>query len=76
MGLVTPKISIRAGEMEFWRIANVGADLFLKPKIEGMPFFVLGTDGYWLQRPEKAEEMLMGPVNGEKWWWSAGDPAD
>ena len=60
-GLVTPKISIRAGEMQFWRIANVGADLFLKLKIEGMPFYVLATDGYWLKRPEKTDDMLIGP---------------
>jgi FtsP/CotA-like multicopper oxidase with cupredoxin domain len=60
-GLAAPTISIRPGEMQFWRVANIGADLFLKLRIEGMPFYVLATDGYWLSRPEKMDEMLIGP---------------
>jgi FtsP/CotA-like multicopper oxidase with cupredoxin domain len=60
-GMVNPAISIRPGEMQFWRIANIGADLFLKLRIEGMSFYVLATDGYWLSRPEKMDEMLIGP---------------
>jgi FtsP/CotA-like multicopper oxidase with cupredoxin domain len=60
-GVSAPAISIRPGEMQFWRIGNIGADLFLKLKVEGMPFYVLATDGYWLSRPEKMDEVLIGP---------------
>jgi suppressor of ftsI len=60
-GTVTPTIPIRPGEAQFWQIGNIGADRFLRLKIDGMPFYLIGRDGYFLPRPIKMEEVLLGP---------------
>jgi len=60
-GSVAPTIPIRSGEAQFWQIANIGADRFLRLKIDGMPFYLIGRDGYFVPRPIKMEEVLLGP---------------
>jgi len=60
-GQVEPLMPIRPGEMQFWRIGNIGATAFLKFRIEGMPLYVLATDGHPLSRPHKLTELFLGP---------------
>jgi suppressor of ftsI len=60
-GIVAPVISIRPGEAQFWQIGNIGADRFLRVKIDGMPFYLIGRDGYFVPRPIRMEEVLLGP---------------
>jgi FtsP/CotA-like multicopper oxidase with cupredoxin domain len=49
------------GELQLWRIANIGATLYIKLKIEGVPLYVLATDGHPRSRPAKATELFLGP---------------
>jgi suppressor of ftsI len=60
-GMVTPAIPIRPGEAQFWHMGNIGADRFLRVKIDRMPFYVIGRDGYFLPSPIRMEEVLLGP---------------
>jgi FtsP/CotA-like multicopper oxidase with cupredoxin domain len=60
-GQVNPAIVMRTGEMQFWRIAHIGASQFFKFQIEGMPLYVLATDGHALSRPRKVTEFFIGP---------------
>jgi len=60
-GQVDPQVQIRPGEMQFWRIGNIGAEAFLKFRIEGMPLYILATDGHPLSRPRKVTELFLGP---------------
>jgi suppressor of ftsI len=60
-GQINPAISMRPGEMQFWRIAHIGASLFIKFRIEGMALYVIGTDGHPLSQPRKISEFLIGP---------------
>ena len=60
-GTVTPTILIRPGEAQFWQIGNIGADRFLRVKIDGMPFYLIGRDGYFVPRPIRMEEVILGP---------------
>jgi len=60
-GQVNPVVAIRPGEMQFWRIGNIGAEAFLKFRIEGMPLYVLATDGHPLSQPRKATQLFLGP---------------
>jgi suppressor of ftsI len=60
-GQLNPMVQIRPGEMQFWRIGNIGATLFIKFRIEGMPLFVVSTDGHPLSRPLKMTEFFLGP---------------
>ena len=47
--------------MQFWRIANIGGTLFIKFRIEGMPLYVMATDGHPRSRPSKMTEFFVGP---------------
>jgi FtsP/CotA-like multicopper oxidase with cupredoxin domain len=60
-GQINPSIAMRPGEMQFWRIAHIGASLFIKFRIEGMALYVIGTDGHPLSQPRKVSEFLIGP---------------
>ncbi len=60
-GQLNPAVDIRPGEMQFWRIANIGASLFFPFQIEAMPLYVVATDGHPLSRPRKLSEFLIGP---------------
>ena len=60
-GQVEPLLQLRPGDMQFWRIGNIGATEFLKFRIEGMPLYVLATDGHPLSRPRKLTELFLGP---------------
>jgi FtsP/CotA-like multicopper oxidase with cupredoxin domain len=54
-------VQIRPGELQFWRIAHIGATLFIKFRIEGMPLYVLARDGHPLSRPRQVAEFFVGP---------------
>lgn len=56
-----PTIAIQPGEAQFWRIGNVGADLFLRLKLDGTPMYVVATDGHTLVQPRRADDILLGP---------------
>ena len=60
-GQLNPTVQIRPGELQFWRIANIGATLFIKFQIEGMPLYVMATDGHPLSQPRKTTEFFIGP---------------
>jgi len=60
-GQLNPAVQIRPGEMQFWRIANIGATLFIKLRIAGMPLHVVATDGHPLSRPHSTTEFFLGP---------------
>ena len=60
-GQVNPVVTIRPGEVQFWRIAHIGATLFIKFRIDGVPLYVVATDGHFLSRPQRLTEFFVGP---------------
>jgi FtsP/CotA-like multicopper oxidase with cupredoxin domain len=60
-GVVAPTLSIRPGEAQFWEMGNIGADQFMMVKVDGMPLYVIGRDGYFLPHPVRMDEVLLGP---------------
>ena len=60
-GQINPVVAMRPGEMQFWRIAHIGASDFYKFRIEGMALYVVATDGHALSRPSKMTEFFLGP---------------
>ena len=60
-GQINPTVAIRPGERQFWRIGHIGATIFIKFHIEGMPLYVLATDGHPLSSPRKVSEFFIGP---------------
>jgi suppressor of ftsI len=59
-GQINPVVQIRTGEMQFWRLANIGAELFIKLHVEGMAFYVIATDGHPLSQPRKTTQLFLG----------------
>ena len=60
-GQIDPVLSIKPGEVQFWRIAHIGATLFAKMRFGGMPLYVIATDGHALGRPQAVTELFIGP---------------
>ncbi len=60
-GQLNPLIPIKPGEIQFWRLAHIGAALFIKFRIEGMPLYAIATDGHPLSQPRKRTEIFIGP---------------
>jgi FtsP/CotA-like multicopper oxidase with cupredoxin domain len=60
-GQINPVVPITPGEMQFWRIANIGATMFMKLRVEGMALYIVATDGHPLSRPRKMTELFVSP---------------
>jgi len=60
-GQINPSVAMRAGEMQFWRIAHIGASEFYKVRIDGVSLYVVATDGHPLSQPRKLSEFFIGP---------------
>jgi FtsP/CotA-like multicopper oxidase with cupredoxin domain len=60
-GQLAPTIDIRPGEAQLWRIGNIGADLFLRLRLDGARMYAVATDGHPLARPERRDDILLGP---------------
>lgn len=44
-GLVNPTINIRPGEIQLWRVGNIGADIFYDLEIAGHKLYEIARDG-------------------------------
>ncbi|MDB5444454.1 MAG: hypothetical protein JWP86_1390 [Phenylobacterium sp.] len=60
-GQINPVVAIRPGEVQFWRIAHIGATEFVKVGIAGMPLYAIANDGHPLSRPQRLTEFFIGP---------------
>jgi len=60
-GQLNPVIAIKPGEAQFWRIANIGATLFVKIPLGPLTAFQIATDGHPLSRPQPLTELFIGP---------------
>jgi FtsP/CotA-like multicopper oxidase with cupredoxin domain len=60
-GQLRPIVKIRPGEVQFWRIANIGATLFLKFRAEGVQLYTVATDGHPVSQPRRINEFFLGP---------------
>jgi suppressor of ftsI len=60
-GQLDPIVPMRPGEMQFWRIANIGATLFIKVRVEGVSLYAVATDGHPLSQPKQVAELFLGP---------------
>jgi suppressor of ftsI len=60
-GQVNPTIRIRPGELQLWRIGNIGADLYYPLVLEGHPFYEIARDGNRRTRLTTHEQILLPP---------------
>jgi FtsP/CotA-like multicopper oxidase with cupredoxin domain len=61
-GLFKPTIDIQPGELQFWRIGNIGANIYYKLKLPGHTFYVLAQDGNLKNQLVATDELLIPPA--------------
>jgi FtsP/CotA-like multicopper oxidase with cupredoxin domain len=60
-GLVDPTITLRPGETQLWRLANIGADIWYRLKLDGHRFTVVGEDANPVDQVWTADELVLPP---------------
>jgi suppressor of ftsI len=60
-GLLQPRIDIRPGELQFWRIANIGANIFYRLRLTRHVFGVIGQDGRRKNQIVSTRELVIPP---------------
>jgi suppressor of ftsI len=60
-GVVNPTLKIRPGETQFWRIGNVGADIYYNLKLDGHVFYEIARDGNRHNQVVARDEILLPP---------------
>ncbi|WP_246041264.1 multicopper oxidase family protein [Streptomyces cadmiisoli] len=58
-GQLNPRIRIRPGETQLWRIANIGANIFYKVALPGQKFYVVAQDGYPVNKVYSADSIVI-----------------
>ncbi|HEU0299770.1 MAG TPA: multicopper oxidase family protein, partial [Longimicrobium sp.] len=80
LGNTCTRLTIRPGQRQLWRIANMSPNSFLNLKLTGHQFIVLAWDGNRVKAPMPADSLFVSPgsrvevvVTG---WTRTGTPAD
>lgn len=60
-GLYQPKLEMRPGQLEFWRIGNQSSNIFYRLKLGGQPFYVIGTDGNPQNQATPMDTLVLPP---------------
>jgi suppressor of ftsI len=60
-GLLRPTISIAPGEVQLWRFANIGADIFYELAVDGIDFMVVSQDGWPVTTTYEQERLILPP---------------
>jgi FtsP/CotA-like multicopper oxidase with cupredoxin domain len=63
-GAVTPTLTIRAGEVQRWRIVNASGARVYRLALEGHTFLHVGNDGGLFEKPVEVSEVLL--ATGER----------
>lgn len=60
-GLTQPTIELKAGELQFWRFANIGANMYYRIVLDGHVFQELARDGNRHTQLVEITEILLPP---------------
>jgi FtsP/CotA-like multicopper oxidase with cupredoxin domain len=73
-GLVNPVITLRPGETELWRIANIGADLYYSLRLDGHRFQLVARDGHRRAHLQTSDSLMLSPGARAEVLVTAGAP--
>ena len=73
-GQVNPTIAMRPGELQLWRIANVGADIWYRIALDRHALYQVAQDGNPLRATWKRGTILLAPGNRAEVLVRAGRP--
>lgn len=60
-GQIKPRITIRSGEIQRWRIINASSARYYRLNLPGHPFVQVGSDGGLFEKPVETKEILLAP---------------
>jgi FtsP/CotA-like multicopper oxidase with cupredoxin domain len=60
-GQVNPRLTIKKGQVQRWRILNASSARFYKLALDGHQMHLIGTDGGLLDKPYPVSELLLSP---------------
>jgi suppressor of ftsI len=60
-GLYQPRIKMQPGQIEFWRIGNIGANIYYKLRLDGLRFYVIAQDGNLQNQALESDTLLLPP---------------
>ncbi len=60
-GQVMPRIDIRPGETQLWRLSDQTANTYFRLALDGHSFTVVGRDSHPVLHPETVREVILGP---------------
>jgi FtsP/CotA-like multicopper oxidase with cupredoxin domain len=60
-GIVEPAMTMRPGETQLWRLANIGADIWYDLQLRGHTFAVIAEDGNPVDTVWKAGHLVLPP---------------
>ncbi len=60
-GVVQPSMSMRPGETQLWRLANIGADIWYDLQLTGHRFAVIGEDANPVNTVWSADHLVLAP---------------
>lgn len=60
-GQLMPRIDIRPGETQLWRLSDQTANTYFRLSLEGHSFTVVGRDSHPVAHPETVREVMLGP---------------
>jgi FtsP/CotA-like multicopper oxidase with cupredoxin domain len=61
-GLWKPQLTMAPGELQFWRIGNIGANIYYKLKLDGFRFLVIAQDGNLKNQIVETQDLLVPPA--------------
>ena len=62
-GQVNPRIPIKPGELQRWRIYNLTAGAFVNLQMQGQSFHLLATDGNNIPHRDKQKNLIIAPAS-------------
>jgi FtsP/CotA-like multicopper oxidase with cupredoxin domain len=73
-GQINPTLAIRPGEVQLWRIGNIGADIFYRLALDGHVFHEIARDGNRNTQLVTASEILLPPSSRVEVLVRGGEP--
>jgi len=60
-GLFQPQLTMQPGRLEFWRIGNIGSNIFYQLTLDGVPFNIIAQDGNLQNQVTTTDTLLLPP---------------
>ena len=75
-GQTMPRIELRQQELQLWRFANIGADMYYRLVLDGHTFYELARDGNRHTRLVEMQEILLPPGARSEAFVRGGEPGE